>query len=89
MLITDQQYQRLMKEYQSSGVLAHAAMKAGVDVKTGRKYLQAGQGPEEMKPVHNWRTRGGSGGGDLDRGGEVAGGDAGIGGENAVRALGQ
>ena len=57
MLITDQQYQRLMKTYNQSGVLGHAAMKAGVDPKTARRYIRAGQGPRDMKPVHTWRTR--------------------------------
>ena len=57
MLITDQQYQRLMKEYNNGGVLAHAAMKAGVDPKTARRYIRAGQGPQDLKPVHTWRTR--------------------------------
>jgi hypothetical protein len=57
MLITDQQYQRLMKTYNQSGVLGHAAMKAGIDPKTARRYIRAGQGPQEMKPVHTWRTR--------------------------------
>lgn len=57
MLITDRQYQRLMKEYNASGVLAHAAMKADVDLKTARRYIRAGKGPQEMKPRHTWRTR--------------------------------
>lgn len=57
MLITDRQYQRLMKEYNASGVLAHAAMKADVDPKTARRYIRAGMGPQEMKPQHTWRTR--------------------------------
>lgn len=57
MLITDRQYQRLMKEYNSKGVLTHAAMKAGMDPKTARKYVRAGKGPEEMKVPHTWRTR--------------------------------
>ena len=57
MLITDQQFQRLMKTYNQSGVLGRAAMKAGVDPKTARRYIRAGQGPQEMKPVHTWRTR--------------------------------
>jgi hypothetical protein len=57
MLITDSQYQRLMKDYNSSGVLAHAAMKADIDPKTARRYIRAGQGPQEMKPAHTWRTR--------------------------------
>ena len=57
MLISDRQYQRLMNEYNASGVLAHAAMKADVDPKTARKYIQAGQGPQELKKPHTWRTR--------------------------------
>lgn len=57
MLITDQQYQQLMKTYNHSGVLGHAAMKAGIDPKTARRYIRAGQGPQEQKPVHTWRTR--------------------------------
>lgn len=57
MLISDRQYQRLMKEYNNSGVLAHAAMKSGVDPKTARRYIRAGQGPKELKPAHTWRTR--------------------------------
>lgn len=57
MLITDRQYQRLMKEYNTSGVLAHAAMKADMDVKTARRYILAGKGPQEMKQPHAWRTR--------------------------------
>ena len=57
MIISDRQYQRLMNEYNASGVLAHAAMKADVDPKTARKYIQAGQGPQELKKPHTWRTR--------------------------------
>ena len=57
MLISDRQYQRLMNQYNASGVLAHAAMKADVDPKTARKYIQAGQGPQELKKPHTWPTR--------------------------------
>jgi transposase InsO family protein len=57
MLISDRQYQRLMNEYNASGVLAHAAMKADVDPKTARKYIHAGQGPQELKKPHTWPTR--------------------------------
>lgn len=57
MLITDQQYQRLMKAYNNSGVLAHAAMKAGIDPKTARRYVRAGQGPQDLKVAHTWLTR--------------------------------
>ena len=57
MLITDRQYERLMKEYNNGGVLAHAAMKADVDPKTARRYVRAGRGPRELKVAHTWRTR--------------------------------
>jgi len=32
-------------------------MKAGIDPKTARRYVRAGQGPQELKTVHTWRTR--------------------------------
>jgi len=57
MLITDRQYQRLMKEYNAGGVLTRAAMKADMDPKTARRYVRAGRGPQELKPEHTWRTR--------------------------------
>lgn len=46
-----------MREYNKSGVLAHAAMKADMDPKTARRYLRAGCGPQELKAKHDWRTR--------------------------------
>lgn len=58
MAITDQQYQRLMKEYQQNGgVLDRAAMKAGMHRETARRYLRAGQGPRQLNKPHTWRTR--------------------------------
>ena len=57
MLTTDRQYQRLMREFNESGVLAHAAMKADMDPKTARRYLRAGLGPQDLKAKHDWRTR--------------------------------
>jgi len=49
-MITEQQYQRLMKAYTKTGVLGTAAMKAGMHRETASKYLQAGQGPQPEKP---------------------------------------
>ena len=46
-----------MREYNDSGVLGHAAMKADMDPKTARRYLRAGRGPQELKAKHDWRTR--------------------------------
>lgn len=58
MAITDQQYQRLMKEFQTNGgVIDRAAMKAGMHRETGRRYLRAGQGPRQLNKPHTWRTR--------------------------------
>lgn len=45
-MITEQQYQRLMKQYSKSGVLGTAAMKAGMHRETASKYLEAGHGPQ-------------------------------------------
>lgn len=56
-MITEQQYQRLMNEYKTSGVADHAAMKAGMDRKTARRYLRTGLRPTELRKPHTWRTR--------------------------------
>lgn len=56
-MITEQQYRRLMKEYQSSGLLGQAAMKAGMHRETARRYVAAQTGPDELRPAHTWRTR--------------------------------
>lgn len=48
-MITEQQYQRLMKEYARSAVLRTAAMKAGMNRETAAKYLAAGHGPQPEK----------------------------------------
>jgi hypothetical protein len=44
-MITERQYQRLMKEYAKTGVLSTAAMKAGMHRQTAAKYLECGHGP--------------------------------------------
>jgi transposase len=56
-MITEQQYRRLMKEYQSSGLLEQAAMKAGMHRETARRYVAAEAGPQELRAAHTWRTR--------------------------------
>lgn len=56
-MITEQQYRRLMKIYiESSGVSA-AALKAGMNRKTARRYVRALAGPATLQPKHDWRTR--------------------------------
>jgi len=46
-----------MNEYQSSGVLGDAAMKAGMHRETARHYVAAQAGPATLKQPHTWRTR--------------------------------
>ena len=46
-----------MEEMSKHGRIAVAAMRAGVDRKTDRKYAQAGKLPSEMKEPRAWRTR--------------------------------
>ena len=56
-MITQQQYKRLMSEYEKTGKIAVSAMKAGMDRHTARKYFEAGKGPDEVELKHTWRTR--------------------------------
>jgi transposase len=56
-MITEHQYRRLMTNYRQSGVVSHAAMKAGMDRETAARYIQAQAGPEQLKAPHTWRTR--------------------------------
>ena len=55
-MITKQQYRRLMSLLTSKNTLQAAADKAGMDVKTARKYRDAGVGPDALKQPHRWRT---------------------------------
>ena len=55
-MITEHQYRRLMNEYQKTGQVGRAALKASMDRKTARQYLAAGHGPEQRTPRW-WRTR--------------------------------
>jgi hypothetical protein len=56
-MITNQQYKRLMSEYQKTDNLTDSAMKADVDRHTARKYIEAGKSPAELQAQHTWRTR--------------------------------
>jgi transposase len=56
-MITEQQYRRLMTTYNETGVVSHAAMKAGMHRETAARYLEAQVGPEQLKKPHPWRTR--------------------------------
>ena len=46
-----------MKELNNGGVLQDAANKAGMDRKTARRYLKAGQGPAELRGARGGNTR--------------------------------
>jgi hypothetical protein len=46
-----------MEEFTKHGEVSHAAMKAGMDRKTARKYIEAGKLPSEMVKARDWRTR--------------------------------
>jgi transposase len=46
-----------MEEYQKTGNLSKAAMRADMDRKTAGKYLKSGKLPAQMNVPHTWRTR--------------------------------
>lgn len=55
--VSDAQVRKLMEEMSKHGKTGHAAMLAGMDRKTGRKYIQAGKLPSEMVAPRTWCTR--------------------------------
>lgn len=57
MTATNAQVRKVMEEISRSGKVGQAAMKAGLDHKTARKYIQAGKMPSEMPIQREWRTR--------------------------------
>ncbi len=56
-MVTDQQVRRLFKLTQTEKNFGIAAMKAGMDEKTARKYRRLGKLPSDLKQQHTWRTR--------------------------------
>jgi len=54
---TDAQVRKLMEEKSKHGQVGLAAIKAGMDRKTARKYLKEGKLPSAMTVEHCWRTR--------------------------------
>ncbi len=56
-MVTDQQVRRLFKLVQTERNFGIAAMKAGMDEKTARKYRRRGKLPSELEFPHTWRTR--------------------------------
>ncbi len=56
-MVTDQQVRRLFKLVQTEKNFGIAAIKAGMDEKTARKYSKLGKLPSELEQPHTWRTR--------------------------------
>jgi len=56
-MVTDQQVRRLFKVVQTEKNFGIAAIKAGMDEKTARKYRKLGKLPSEQKQQQKWRTR--------------------------------
>lgn len=57
MTVQDAQVRKLMDEMTKHGRIGVAAMRAGMDRKTARKYVRAEQLPSVMKQPRSWRTR--------------------------------
>ena len=56
-MISDRQVRRVMELRQTEKTKELAADKAGMDVKTARKYVRLGKMPSEVHAAHTWRTR--------------------------------
>jgi transposase len=56
-MINRRQYNQLVYEYNQRANMSQSAMKACVSRHTAKKYLLAGQGPDELRKEHHWRTR--------------------------------
>lgn len=57
MRTTDAQVRKLMEEMSKHGKVGRAALRAGMDRKTARKYLSQGQLPSQLRQPRSWRTR--------------------------------
>lgn len=56
-MVTDHQVRKLMEEMSKHGKVGLAALRAGMDRKTARKYVRQGKLPSELKEPRAWRTR--------------------------------
>lgn len=56
-MMTLKQYGRLLREYARTQNMSISALKAGVDRKTARQYVQAQQPPDQLQKPRRWRTR--------------------------------
>src|SRR3990167_7981357 len=57
MAITQQQMRKLMSEYQKTGKVSQAALRADMDRKTARKLLNQEKPWEDGQLPRSWRTR--------------------------------
>ena len=57
MPVTDAQVRKLMEEMSKHNKIGLASMRAGMDRKTGRKYLREGKLPSQIQHPRRWRTR--------------------------------
>lgn len=57
MTVTNAQVRKLMEEKSKHGKTGLAALRAGMDRTTARKYLKMGRFPSESTPERSWRTR--------------------------------
>lgn len=57
MVVTDRQVRKLLMEYQKTGRVGKAALKAGMHRETAGKYVKIGQLPSERCIERAWRTR--------------------------------
>jgi len=55
--VSDAQVRKLMEEKSKHGQVGLASLRAGMDRKTGGKYVELGRFPSEMKQERSWRTR--------------------------------
>ena len=56
-MVTDHQVRRLMKALAKGESMTKSADKAGMDVKTARRYRGLGRLPSQSRASHGWRTR--------------------------------
>lgn len=57
MVTPDRKVRKLMEEYEKTGSVSKAALRADLDRKTAGKYLRAGKLPSQMRVSRTWRTR--------------------------------
>lgn len=57
MIVTDAQVRKLMDEFNKTHKVGLASMKAGMDRKTGSKYISSGKLPSQMATERTYRTR--------------------------------